>query len=324
MFVLLLGSVVVAGKPKLPFDNMVVFGDSLTDTGNIYISQGFPQSPCYFKGRYSNGPVWIEYLADTLSLPAPTASLSGGLNYAYGGARSGYGLSNDICCSPTYGCCTYSGGITGHGLFTGNQTTLYLAKHKPNSKTLVVIWIGANDIFSFYPTSESMTNIAAQVNLLITNGVKYFLILNMPDLGIAPLYHGTSFQPIATGAATLFNTCLLTTIAQIQVNNTGVKFYTADLFAFSSDLSFIEDRGVVNLYNYALSLTNPLNASSKVIKSVNASIDAWWDTEHPHTNLHRAIADYISVNTFNITNSAVKAFAFTAVFVNCILMNLLF
>src|SRR5439155_21476778 len=59
------------------FTKLVVFGDSLSDTGNVYaVTAGaVPPSPPYYAGRFSNGPVWAEYLAAALALPA--------VNYAY-------------------------------------------------------------------------------------------------------------------------------------------------------------------------------------------------------------------------------------------------
>ncbi|MHC5725840.1 MAG: SGNH/GDSL hydrolase family protein, partial [Nostoc sp.] len=52
------------------FDQLYVFGDSLSDTGNIYNATGktYPQSPPYFDGRFSDGPIWIDYLGDQLGL----------------------------------------------------------------------------------------------------------------------------------------------------------------------------------------------------------------------------------------------------------------
>jgi phospholipase/lecithinase/hemolysin len=47
------------------FDQLVVFGDSLSDLGNA--------------GRFSNGPVWVEQLANLLKLRLK-ASDRGGLN----------------------------------------------------------------------------------------------------------------------------------------------------------------------------------------------------------------------------------------------------
>src|SRR5437660_8377950 len=60
-----------------PITQMVVFGDSLSDVGNVYAATGSPPAP-YYPGRYSNGPIWVERLAANLGLPAPTPSLLGG------------------------------------------------------------------------------------------------------------------------------------------------------------------------------------------------------------------------------------------------------
>ena len=62
----------VSAKLNPAFDHMVVFGDSLSDTGNA--------------GRFSNGPVWVEQLAASLNV-ALEPSLMGGTNFAIGGAK---------------------------------------------------------------------------------------------------------------------------------------------------------------------------------------------------------------------------------------------
>ena len=64
-----------ATPPPTPpkYDNLYVFGDSLSDTGNDIIltkaqriSPAIPPSESphrtYYKGRFSNGPVAVEYL----------------------------------------------------------------------------------------------------------------------------------------------------------------------------------------------------------------------------------------------------------------------
>jgi phospholipase/lecithinase/hemolysin len=54
---------------------LVAFGDSYTDTGNA------PSSPPnYWNGRFSNGPLWIEYLSQSLGFaynPANNFAVSG-------------------------------------------------------------------------------------------------------------------------------------------------------------------------------------------------------------------------------------------------------
>ena len=73
-----------------PFTNLVVFGDSLSDVGNVDSSPFVDiPGPYYWNGRFSNGPVYAETLATGLGLPALTRSTaSGGTDYAYGGAKT--------------------------------------------------------------------------------------------------------------------------------------------------------------------------------------------------------------------------------------------
>ncbi|PNW87493.1 hypothetical protein CHLRE_02g143900v5 [Chlamydomonas reinhardtii] len=64
--------------------DLVVFGDSLSDTGNTFRAVGVPQADLYYQGRYSNGPIWVDYLAAAV---ANTTQLTV-LNYAHGGAAA--------------------------------------------------------------------------------------------------------------------------------------------------------------------------------------------------------------------------------------------
>src|SRR3954469_2954468 len=82
-----------------PFTNLVVFGDSLSDIGNV--QQSFltnTPGPYYWNGRFSNGPVYAETLTTGLGLPALNRSTaSGGNDFAYGGAKTtGTGLPDSL------------------------------------------------------------------------------------------------------------------------------------------------------------------------------------------------------------------------------------
>src|SRR5262245_35474111 len=95
---LLLWSVAFAAampaRAQTPFSEVVVFGGSTVDTGNLHLaSGGVVAAPPYFAGRASNGPLWVEVLADRLGLQAPAPGLTGGTNYAWAGAKTGDGLS---------------------------------------------------------------------------------------------------------------------------------------------------------------------------------------------------------------------------------------
>jgi phospholipase/lecithinase/hemolysin len=63
------------------YSNLSVYGDSLSDLGNIYTagSQTIPRSPPYYMGRFSNGPLAVEYHAKTLNTPLTS--------FAWGGAH---------------------------------------------------------------------------------------------------------------------------------------------------------------------------------------------------------------------------------------------
>ena len=66
---------------------------SLIDTGNVFAATGQPAGPLLRWPLTRTGPVWVEYLAGRLGIAAPTPSLTGGTDYAWGGAETGFGLS---------------------------------------------------------------------------------------------------------------------------------------------------------------------------------------------------------------------------------------
>src|SRR6188472_2981783 len=81
-----LGALLFSGfVTATPLHNMVVFGDSLSDNGNLYefMKHQLPQDPPYFAGRFSNGPVWVEHLVASYFPNDPSSHL---FDYAFGGA----------------------------------------------------------------------------------------------------------------------------------------------------------------------------------------------------------------------------------------------
>ena len=68
------------------FSAVFVYGDSLSDNGNLFAATGFPPAP-YFDGRFSNGPVAAEQLAALLGVST--------VDFAWGGATTGLGNQAD-------------------------------------------------------------------------------------------------------------------------------------------------------------------------------------------------------------------------------------
>lgn len=157
------------GVPRLK--ELLVFGDSLSDVGNFYImnKKVDPKEP-YYEGRFSNGPLWIEVFAEEMRLPPVKPSLAGGLNYAYGGARTGDGEREgkpDI----------------------GAQINEYLKKTggKVKRNQLVVICGGSNDFLKGNPI-QTIPNMIESIERLAKAGGKTFLVSNFPPLGCLPAF----------------------------------------------------------------------------------------------------------------------------------------
>jgi hypothetical protein len=61
----------------LDFNRLVIFGDSLSDPGNLP-EPARPDAP-YVNGRYSNGPIYADILPRALGVPSLDLALGGGL-----------------------------------------------------------------------------------------------------------------------------------------------------------------------------------------------------------------------------------------------------
>ena len=73
------------------YSAIYAFGDSLSDVGNVFTALGgsLPANP-YVNGQFSNGPVWVQDLANIAKLSPLTPSILGGTDYAWGDATTGY------------------------------------------------------------------------------------------------------------------------------------------------------------------------------------------------------------------------------------------
>ena len=72
------------------YNRLVVFGDSLSDNGNLYaVTSGTrPPASIYWQGRFSDGPVFTELLGFTAGRITAGAPVTGSVNLAFGGART--------------------------------------------------------------------------------------------------------------------------------------------------------------------------------------------------------------------------------------------
>lgn len=277
----LIGLIIVAlagGSAAQPasYSDIVVFGDSLSDVGNTandpLIKLFSPQAqPPYYQGRFSNGPVWVETLANDLGLSASTRSSVGGNNYAWGGALSG-------------------SGTTGFGLIdnVGTQVNDYLSGNTPTADTLYVLWAGGNDLIANSAAGPSVaSNTAGHLGTLANAGAEHFLVLNLPDLGDVPRFVGGSQSAAKSAATAQHNAQLASQLATARA--------TLGVDITLMDIESLFDRIAADPLRYGFSnTTDPAyNASAGTVVS-QPDTYAFWDDIHPTAASH----DWVAAATY--------------------------
>ena len=212
------------------------FGDSLSDAGNLYnlTGGGDPQSP-YSNGRFSNGAVWVQDLSVELGLPAVQASLSGGTDYAYGGAQTGATLVHPI--TPTT-----------PPIDLPSQIAQFQAIYSTApSSALYTLDIGANDIFQILGAGlsaadtntalgQAVANTLHAAGTLFSMGATSFLFYEVPDLGLTPYLRslGPAAQAAGSALAAAFNTAVLNGLVSFESG--GVKIYDLQTYALLDEV----------------------------------------------------------------------------------------
>ena len=134
-----------------PISQFVVFGDSNVDNGNFYAASGgtSPASPPYYQGRFSNGPLVVEYASQRLGVPL--------VDYAYGGATTG----RDVA----------AGSFTIPSVLTQiNSYTASLNGARIDPNAAVVVWGGSNDLLgAARNTPAALTDLGTRISTATTN-----------------------------------------------------------------------------------------------------------------------------------------------------------
>ncbi len=280
------GLVLAAHAWALPFSALYAFGDSLSDAGanpsavmSIYKLLGDcdPLHPCppYFDGRYSNGPVAVERLAD--------AVLPGGANpgnffsFAVAGSTSGIGNLGDSGSATTVG---------QHGLpGMAQQLLAYESASKgiADPGALYFVWGGANDLLTANSPIVAAQNIADYVALLAGMGARHILVPNLPDLALTPFAREADLQLVAHGFSMQFNDTLAALLAGLDAS------LPADVIAF--DTFGLLNAVVAN--PAAFGFTDAMQACLVSTTAMCANPDAFvfWDGFHPTAAAHAVIAE---------------------------------
>jgi phospholipase/lecithinase/hemolysin len=303
-FVFAFSSVLAHGQE---YTSIVVFGDSLSDTGNFaHLTEEkygvrFPGPPSYTDGRFTDGDdtipaaqkyfgLWVEQYAALLpAKPTIKNSLDGGTDYAYGSATTGSGTTL-LTLGP------FSVNIDN----MGQQITDYLATSPVlSNRTLFVVWGGANDILnatSVDDVIQAAVNQTNNIQRLIKAGATEFLIPNQPPLGLVPELNGNPKASIpATAASVLYNQLLSAGLAILQDLYWSKHLHLVQLDVFGLFYKIVASPAKYGLAN--------VTTSSQGDYTVDPDTYLFWDELHPTTKGHNILA----LATAGVLSGAVSA-----------------
>lgn len=327
-----LASVIVSTQAQaLSFNKAYVFGDSLSDPGNVFnvteAVQPFrellgldipiiPPVPLYNSRRFADGLVWVDFLAQELELnlipstelpPSPITLTPPGINFDFGGATAFNSVNFAYGGAQTGAFGAGGVGTLIPGVLTQVNTfiaDLAQASQPADQDALYIVWAGAND-YQIVPDAnpeQSVQNITQAVETLYNVGARNFLVPNLPDLGGTPRALLTN-PPIAADVLTQrtnqHNDFLEN--AFVDLSSLGdIELVSLDTNAlFKSILANPGDFGFTSLPPDSCLQGDPLTLGiADLTPCDNPSEYISWDFIHPTTATHKILADF-ALDTLN-------------------------
>ena len=292
-----------AQQPAPTFSQIVLFGDSLSDTGNVRDrtnsrSGGLVDYPShifnYSNGRFTNDSetdpssttyagVWHEQLARTfLDLQPAGYSLGGGTNYAFGGATTNNGTHEEVAISTPFGDIT----ITVDDM--GKQMDDYLAANTGDPNALYLVWGGGNDLRNDH-SAANVTATAARTTALVSRlanaGAQYIMVPNVPPLGDIPRYLSDPATSASLNAASAnyrqeLNADLDSLLGSLALQGITPTVYRLDVW--TNIIRIFSDGARYGFTN--------TSGSAQGNSSADPDQFTFWDDVHPTTAGHYQIA----------------------------------
>ena len=271
-------------------DRIVTFGDSLSDTGNVFNASNWttPIRTDWYHGHFSNGEVWVERLAKNVKLPL--------YNWAVGGAAADRylilpGVVQQIASWADY--MKFDNG------------------YRPD-RTLFTMLIGGNDLINYGRSVDQI--LAAQstaLEALINAGARHILLLNLPDLSKAPIFKTRSDSSKMAVQVQDYNQ-RLAMIQQALINKYGadLNIQLFDSWAFMNGvLANPEKFGIANTQDTCLNeeglLGKPFSYAIPLgLDPACTDPDTYmfWNNLHPTRKMHGLIGDAITATANAMIN----------------------
>ncbi|WP_404786997.1 SGNH/GDSL hydrolase family protein [Altericista sp. CCNU0014] len=261
LFLTLMAVAVFSPKQAPSIRKLYVFGDSLSDTGTVFRSTYglYPSNPPYFQGRFSNGRVWVEYLAEDLGVKQVG-------NFAWGGATTGDDAT-----------------VLVPGLLSQVQT--FTQQHSTaTADELYILWAGANDYLQGTNNSAlPVANITKAIEALARIGATRILVANLPDLGQLPATQGSDRSRELSQLTQAHNTGLRRSLKVLTQQNPELQVMTLDA-------NLLYQQAVANPQKFGLNqVTRACLTGSDPCRNPERFL--FWDNIHPTTAGHRILAD---------------------------------
>ena len=257
------------------FDNVVVFGDSLSDNGNF--SSLVPGGE---RMRFTTNPglVASELVAKHYGFTLEP-STSGGTDFAWGGAQSAKDLGVIVSAR--------------------TQVNQYIAANggHADSHALYTMWIGANDILNLDFSQNlqgQMVNAAnAEVSTLSTlqqAGARYIVVYNLPDVSNTPAVHGTALADFAGQLGSLYNSTLNDGIATLGTGIVPVNTYALLNQVIADPARY----GFSNVTDRACTTSSSINCTPSTLATPNAGTSYLFaDGVHPTAAAHVMLSQVV-------------------------------
>ncbi|WP_179954117.1 SGNH/GDSL hydrolase family protein [Denitrobaculum tricleocarpae] len=287
-----------ARSTTIDYSQIFIFGDSLSDSGNVSNLTGgsFPPAPAYYNGRFSNGPNWVDRFSASLGLnpvlstelgplpplgPVPPLPTDG-INFALGGATSG---STTVAHLAT-GVPELST-LPGLSQQISTFQALYSGPFAPDPDALFVLWVGGNDyLFNVNDPATVLSNIGTALTTLSGLGAENFLIANLPDLGETPFAEINGGQPVEDAlnlVTQAHNTGLEALLASLDIDYSllDINALFKEALADPAALGFLDPDSP-----FLLDCIEAMNCPP----GVTPDDYVYWDEIHPTSAAHAVIA----------------------------------
>jgi outer membrane lipase/esterase len=271
------------------YSGLYIFGDSLSDAGNISLAVGsdpgqvitgnsyIPDLP-YASGQFSNGDVWAKTFANALGfVGASFPSLAGGSDLAFGGARmatDGAGMPPSLAAQVGGLVTAAAGQLPADALYVieggGNDARDALLAAAGSATPGSVIADAAN---AYAQAAGSL------VDQLQAAGAHSIIVWNVPNLATAPAV--TSLGADAAYLGGLVSSAMSGALAARMAGENGVTVFDV----FGLETSFVTDAAAFGLIN----VTDACGAT--------VDCDPWtslfWDGIHPTSAGHALLAEHM-------------------------------